>query len=272
MKKVLLFGAAILTAISMNGQVVKTVAEVCNYVDIEAEKANLTSIEVTSTTFATLENGTVFKGFQKSDGTETSIKWNVKESYNTSIIMPETQGTLDTLIVGTMFRAGSGAKIEVGNFTTTADGNLQVYFQPNGDSDRGLSIKNTGTDEVIEVVKNGAKIDNIRPGYIAEFPIKAGTYSAGEIVIEVIENTSNIFGINIENLQTSESAIHNAIAEKISFNGNVISNTEGLNLSVYNVLGKLVATSNSDIDMSAYQTGVYVVRAEGVKGAMKIRK
>lgn len=68
------------------------------------------------------------------------------------------------------------------------------------------------------------------------------------------------------------SAIHNAIAEKISFNGNVISNIEGLNLSVYNVLGKLVATSNSDIDMSAYQTGVYVVRAEGVKGAMKIRK
>lgn len=270
MKKVLLFGAAILTAMSMSAQIVKTVAEVCNYVDIEAEKANLTSIEVTSTTFATLENGTIFKGFQKSDGTETSITWNEKETYNTSIIMPETAGTLDTLIVGTMFRAGSGASIELGNFTTTADGNIQVYFQPNGDSDRGLSIKNTGTDEVIEVVKNGAKIDNIRPGYIAEFPIKAGTYSAGEIVIEAIKNTSNIFGINIENLQTS--AIQNAIAEKISFNGNVISNVEGLNLSVYNVLGKLMVTSNGDIDMSAYQTGVYVVRAEGVKGAMKIRK
>ncbi len=72
--------------------------------------------------------------------------------------------------------------------------------------------------------------------------------------------------------ESGESAIQNAIAEKISFNGNVISNVEGLNLSVYNVLGKLMVTSNGDIDMSAYQTGVYVVRAEGVKGAMKIRK
>lgn len=270
MKKVLLSCVALCAAMSMSAQIVKTVAEVCNYVDIEAEKANLTSIEVTSTTFATLENGTVFKGFQKSDGTEAKMEWNVKEGYNTSIVMPETAGTLDTLIVGTMFRAASGATIELGNFTTTADGNIQVYFQPNGDSERGLSIKNTGTDEVVECVKSGVKIGNIRPGYIAELPIKAGTYSAGEIVVEVLSNTNNIFGINIENLQTS--AIQNAIAEKISFNGNVISNVEGLNLSVYNVLGKLMVTSNGDIDMSAYQTGVYVVRAEGVKGALKIRK
>ena len=81
MKKVLLSCVALCAAMSMSAQIVKTVAEVCNYVDIEAEKANLTSIEVTSTTFATLENGTIFKGFQKSDGTETSITWNEKETY-----------------------------------------------------------------------------------------------------------------------------------------------------------------------------------------------
>lgn len=94
---------------------------------------------------------------------------------------------------------------------------------------------------------------------------------ASEVQIKETGNGYRIISATVGS-ESGESAIHNAIAEKISFNGNVISNIEGLNLSVYNVLGKLVATSNSDIDMSAYQTGVYVVRAEGVKGAMKIRK
>ena len=87
-----------------------------------------------------------------------------------------------------------------------------------------------------------------------------------------IKETSGGYRIISATVGSTESAIQNAIAEKISFNGNVISNVEGLNLSVYNVLGKLMVTSNGDIDMSAYQTGVYVVRAEGVKGALKIRK
>lgn len=102
--------------------------------------------------------------------------------------------------------------------------------------------------------------------YSAESDEADASYTAGGINFYMISAT------NAATWNSSESAIHNAIAEKISFNGNVISNIEGLNLSVYNVLGKLVATSNGDIDMSAYQTGVYVVRAEGVKGAMKIRK
>lgn len=72
---------------------------------------------------------------------------------------------------------------------------------------------------------------------------------------------------------STESALHNvSIAEKISFNGSVISNAEGLNVFVYNALGKLVANSNGDINMDSFQSGVYLVRAEGIKSALKIRK
>ncbi len=58
----------------------------------------------------------------------------------------------------------------------------------------------------------------------------------------------------------------------IYFNGSEIINAEGLALEVYNTLGKLVRTSNSNINVSDLQSGIYVVRAEGVKGALKINK
>lgn len=102
--------------------------------------------------------------------------------------------------------------------------------------------------------------------YSAENDESDNSYTAGGLNFYMISAT------NVTRWNSSEAAIHNAIAEKISFKNNVISNMEGLNLSVYNTLGKLVATSNHDIDMNAYPTGVYIVRAKGVKGAIKINK
>lgn len=272
MKKTLLLGAAILAAMTMNAQVVKTVAEVCNYLDIQAEAATLTAVsQITSTEWATASNGSVFKGYAKSDGSEAEVKWNVKEDYNTSIIMPEMAGVLDTLIVGTMYRSASGGSIELGDFVTTADGKVQVYFQPNGDSNRGVEISCEYLSLSNEVLKSGEKIDGIRPGYVAELEIPAGEYYAGDIVIKVVSNTCNIFGVNIENLQGT--ALSNTIADAgISYNGREILNPQAKKIVVYNVLGKQVAQGNGNINMDSFQSGVYLVRAEGIKNALKIRK
>jgi len=59
----------------------------------------------------------------------------------------------------------------------------------------------------------------------------------------------------------------------IHFNGVELVNTSGLNLQIYNTLGSLVRSSNAtSVSLSDLQNGIYVVRAEGLKGALKISK
>lgn len=65
--------------------------------------------------------------------------------------------------------------------------------------------------------------------------------------------------------------IHNVLSNNgVSFNGFQILNSKNLNVEVFNILGKLVTTSKSDINTKDFSKGVYVVRADGVNGAMKI--
>lgn len=49
--------------------------------------------------------------------------------------------------------------------------------------------------------------------------------------------------------------------ENVTFSGNIIRNANQQMLSVYNVAGKLLVSSNSDIDMSTYVAGIYIVRS-----------
>ena len=203
MKKFFLFVAAVVTAMTVNADPVKVLlSDVANYIDFQALSVSdpaMTSHTVTSTDPYELANGSVLLGFQKSDGSEASNTWNVKDKYNTTMPTPELEG-VDSLTCGTMFRAASGTSIILGAFETTADGKISVYFQPNGDSDRGVSIAVLDGDPV-EFAKSGAKIGGIRPAYAAEAALPAGVYDAGDVVIKLIKNTSNIFGVRIDNLK-----------------------------------------------------------------------
>lgn len=239
MKK-LFFFAALFAAVSINAQepVEKVLSEVANYVDFQAlyeADATLVDVVPTSTTFVTLPNGTILKGFQKGDGSETTNSWNTKPSYNTTMPTPDWAG-VDSLKAGTMFRAGSNSTIELGAFNTTADGKLYVYFQPNGDSERGVSCSIfEGTP--VEVKKSGVKIGGIRPAYAAEFELEAGAYEAGDVVLKVLANTCNIFGIGIENLGAS--GLNNALTnaektQKMMLNGQLVIVKDG---KYFNALG-----------------------------------
>ena len=172
--------------------------DVANYIDFQALSVSdpaMTSTTITSTNTYTLANGTVLKGFQKSDGTEVSNTWNVKNDYNIYLPTPEWEG-VDSLMVGTMFSAASGTTLTLGELAVAEGGKLAIYFQPNGNADRGVSVTIKGGDP-IEYLKSGVKIDGIRPGYKAEFDLPAGSYDAGDVVIKVAVNTINIFGIGI---------------------------------------------------------------------------
>ena len=240
MKKFFLFAAALFAAMTINSQNVVVLSDVANYIDFQAlttSDAAMTQSEVTSVAPYELANGTVLKGFLKSDNTEAANTWNVKEGYNTTLPTPDWQN-VDSLTVGTMFRAASGSSIELGAFKTSAEDKLVVYYQPNGDSERGISIfvygeEVTGTN----LTGNGKKIDGIRPAYAGEITLPAGSYDAGDVVIKLISNTSNIFGVRIEKL-TVETAVDNINADvkatKVVRNGQVLILKNGVE---YNVLG-----------------------------------
>jgi len=239
MKKFFLFAAAAMAALTINAQYVVVLNQVANYIDFQALSVSdpaMTAHTVTSTDPYELANGSKLVGFQKSDGSEAANTWNVKESYNTTMPTP-TWNNVDSLKAGTMFRAASGTTIELGAFTTSAEGKLVVYYQPNGDSERGVEVYVYG--ELVEgtdLTGSGAKIDGIRPAYAGEITLAAGSYDAGDVVIKLVTNTSNIFGVRIDELQGAgvENVNDNAKAVKFFENGQLVIIKNGVK---YNALG-----------------------------------
>ena len=239
MKKFFLFAAAIVAAMTVNAQTVKVLNEVANYIDFQAlyeADHSMADFVVTSTDNYTLPNGSKLVGFQKSDGSEAENKWNAKESYNTTMPTPTWEG-VDSLKVGTMFRAASGTTIELGAFITSAAGNLTVYYQPNGDSERGVEVYVYG--ELVEgtnLTGDGTKINGIRPAYAGFIALPAGSYDGGDVVIKLVVNTSNIFGVSIDNLGVSAVENVNATVKSVKTieNGQLVIIKNGVK---YNVLG-----------------------------------
>lgn len=240
MKKIFLFAVAVVAAMTINAEPnVVVLNEVANYIDFQALSVSdpaMTSSVVTSTAPYELANGSKLVGFLKSDGTEAENKWNVKESYNTTMPTPTWQN-VDSLKAGTMFRAASGTTIELGAFTTSAEGGLAVFYQPNGDSERGVEVYVYG--ELVEgtdLTGSGAKIDGIRPAYAGFITLPAGSYDAGDVVIKLVVNTSNIFGVSIEKLQAQgvENVKDAVKAVKTFENGQLVIIKNGVK---YNALG-----------------------------------
>ena len=239
MKKFFLFAAAVATALTVNAATVKVLNEVANYIDFQALSVadpDMIAHTVTSEDPYELANGTILLGHQKEDGSEAQNTWNVKNAYNTMLPTPTWEG-VDSLEVGTMFRAGSGTTIVLGEFTTTSDGQVIVFYQPNGDSERGVSISVFGEEvEGTNLTGSGVKIDGVRPGYAGFIALPAGVYDAGDVVIKLVTNTSNIFGVTITALPTS--AVDNVKASaktiKTIENGQVVIIKNGVK---YNALG-----------------------------------
>ena len=243
MKKSILFSffLALMATMTINAQEANVVnlADVANYIDFQALSVSdpaMTQHTVSSFDPYELANGTRLVGFMKLDGSEDANSWNVKETYNYTLPTPTWWG-VDSLVVGTMFRAASGTTIELGAFTTTAAGKLVVYYQPNGDSERGVEIY--VYDEPVagtNLTGSGAKLDGIRPAYAGEINLPAGSYDAGDVVIKLVTNTSNIFGVRIENLggNAVENVNADVKAQKIIRDGQVVILKNGVE---YNVLG-----------------------------------
>ena len=282
MKKLFTLAAAVLFAMGMSAQssplaTFISVEGNCNYIDFQKDGDKTVNPPATSTAPMTLSNGTVIKGFLKTDGKESETAWNVKDSYGMEIPMPDLCGTgtnpaTDStyMKVGSMLKIASNCSLELGAFTCIG-GKVRVYFQPNGDSDRGVAISVKGGTPV-EILKSGLKNGHkMRPGYIAEVDLPAGQYVAGDVVIKVAVNTINIFGVEIQGLYGT--GIQETMAEAgVRYNGMEVINEARREMTIFNALGKMVANTTDNFNMSQMPAGVYVVRVAGVKGALKIQK
>ena len=80
----------------------------------------------------------------------------------------------------------------------------------------------------------------------------------------------NLCYLSATNYDT-HTAINPVLADKgVSFNGSEILNDKGLNLEVYNVLGKKVASAKTSISTTNFQKGIYIVRVSGLNDSLKI--
>lgn len=83
-------------------------------------------------------------------------------------------------------------------------------------------------------------------------------------------------GCIINSIKTGSDAItgvNQVFSENsIFYNGSQIINENNLPFEVYNVLGKLIAKSNTTINTNNFEKGIYMVRAQGVQDAFKFSK
>lgn len=251
MKKVLLSCVALFAAMSMS-------AKVYNFAGIQASDIT-TDGTIGTYTMDGVEIPSV------SAGADVDINCTINGMENLVINYKNSSGKNNILKLAADYLQADGKNVILTFSNVTIGDEIVLLVSAKGSTNAVFEATTGCTADA----NNPASID--KKESLADYVQVKFTATESDVQIKETGGGYRIISATVGS-ESGESAIHNAIAEKISFNGNVISNTEGLNLSVYNVLGKLVATSNSDIDMSAYQTGVYVVRAEGVKGAMKIRK
>ena len=244
MKKFFLFAAALVAAMTVNAQekVEKHISDYANYIEFQAlvdADATLTSKPMSSTESVTLPNGTVLLGKANSSGEETTCTWNAKPEYNTVYGVADGLPGVDSLRVGTQWRAGSGCTMTLGAFETTADGKLKVFYQLHGNdaSKTGENVRGIACS-----IMNGEFVEyRFATGKnlcVAQFDLPADSYDAGDVVLKVLKNTINVCGVQIENLKGGQQGIEDVVATgkavKVIENGQIVIIKNGVR---YNALG-----------------------------------
>lgn len=95
-------------------------------------------------------------------------------------------------------------------------------------------------------------------------------YTGGAATLYVFCNAAcNLTLLSATNVVTA--SVKSILSDKgITFNGSEITNTKGLEVEVYNALGKRITSSKSSIATNNFQKGMYIVRIAGTSDVLKI--
>ncbi len=96
------------------------------------------------------------------------------------------------------------------------------------------------------------------------------TYTGPATTLYVFGNAAcNLTYLSATNY-VAPTAVNPVFADKgISYNGSHVLNSKGLDIEVYNMLGKKVANSTENISVEKFDKGIYLVRTEGIKETLK---
>lgn len=107
---------------------------------------------------------------------------------------------------------------------------------------------NGGLSTPIYFIMDGElKIAKVDDGYAYEF--------------EGISYYGSTIKVTYGTMPAEETALNNVTVEGISFANGIVRNHNNVELTVFNAAGKLVAASNSDIDLTEAPAGLYIVKA-----------
>ena len=143
-----------------------------------------------------------------------------------------------------------------------------------------MSSSSTATRTLIVVNADESLVDSV----VNISGTAAATYTynysgkAGKVYLYSRASGINYYYLSVTNVvKTSKpflplgTGLNSALTEKtITFNGSEVINPKGLNIEIYNMLGKRVATSNTNIATKSFQKGIYVVRVNGTNESLKI--
>ena len=151
------------------------------------------------------------------------------------------------------------------------------YLQPNGGL-RYLKIATQAGDKVTIKLKEAYELSNLSTSTGIASGLTGSVAAGGTFTIVasgteiVLINTTAKPKLQTITIGEVNGTISIGLEKRITYQDNELKNPEGLKLYMYNSLGKIVANSNHNISMANYTSGVYMVRAEGVKGAFKFSK
>ncbi len=107
--------------------------------------------------------------------------------------------------------------------------------------------------------------------FLAGSALNDGTisYTGPAATLYVFCNAScNLTYLSATNYVTT--SVNSVLADKgVAYNGSYITNTKGLDIEVFNVLGKNIAKANTSISTANFQRGIYIVRIAGTSEVLK---
>lgn len=134
-----------------------------------------------------------------------------------------------------------------------------------------ISSSSSATRTLIIVNSNESVLDSIVniSGSTAATYTYNYTGAASSIYLYSRASGINYYYLSATNV-VAPSGIASTFADKgISIQGNEVLNANNSKIEIYNVLGKKVLVSTENVSFEKFEKGMYVVRTEGVKEALK---
>lgn len=170
----------------------------------------------------------------------------------------------------------------------TGAANTDLVPLVNMPTQRYLSFKVTGNSTIYAIGVTGSNASSrsifVTDGtnYVGkiDFPSGSGALNDGTInytgpatYLYLFGNQScNLCYLSVTNYDVKTSVNKVLSDNGVTFNGLEVVNTKGLEIELYNVLGKKIAVSKTNISIANLRKGVYLVKAQGINETLKFTK